>query len=405
MRSARFASAGLPAGPHGYLRPTGPLWRRAPPRERPPAHPVRLRADASATKHRAMSDEKTEEPTDKKLRDARKDGQASKSSDLADAISMTAAIGFVIAASARLRDSMRQLVVSALDFVSTDHSLPDMFDRLYRFGGIALLAVVPLALAAALAGVMGSAMQVGLQIALKPVMPNLNALNPGEGLKKIFSMKTVIETVKMLVKASLIFAVMWVVVRGLIPLVSGAIYQPLAELSAMYWGILLKLMMIAAVIFVLVGAADVKLQKMLFMKQMKMSKDEVKREHKNDEGDPMIKGERRRIAREMANAPPPRMARANVVVVNPTHYAVALRYAPDEHPLPVVIAKGMDEAAAAIRRAAAEAEVPIVGNPPVARALYKVGLDEPIPDALFETIAAILRWVDSIGAARRDTQH
>ncbi|WP_047787818.1 EscU/YscU/HrcU family type III secretion system export apparatus switch protein, partial [Variovorax paradoxus] len=174
------------------------------------------------------------------------------------------------------------------------------------------------------------------KIAFKPVMPNLNALNPGEGLKKIFSMKTVIETIKMVVKASLIFAVMWVVVRGLIPLVSGAIYQPLAEISAMYWGILLKLMMIAAVIFVLVGAADVKLQKMLFMKQMKMSKDEIKREHKNDEGDPMIKGERRRIAREMANAPPPRMARANVVVVNPTHYAVALRYAPDEHPLPVV---------------------------------------------------------------------
>ncbi|WP_186182877.1 type III secretion system export apparatus subunit SctU [Burkholderia gladioli] len=351
-----------------------------------------------------MSDEKTEEPTDKKLRDARKDGQVSKSSDLADAISMTVAIGFVMAAGAHLRDSMRQLVVSALDFVTTEHSIPDMFDRLYRFGGIALLAVVPLALAAAMAGLMGSAMQVGLQIALKPVMPNLNSLNPGEGLKKIFSIKTVIETAKMIVKAALIFAVMWVVIRGLFPLVSGSIYQPLPELSAMYWGILVKLMMIAAVIFVVVGAADVKLQKMLFMKQMKMSKDEVKREHKNDEGDPMIKGERKRIAREMANSPPPRMARANVVVVNPTHYAVALRYAPDEHPLPVVIAKGMDEAAAAIRRAAAEAEVPIVGNPPVARALYKVGVDEPIPEVLFETIAAILRWVDSIGASREAQQ-
>ncbi len=349
---------------------------------------------------RAMSDEKTEEPTDKKLRDARKDGQVSKSSDLADAISMTAAIGFVMATGAHLRDSMRQLVMSSLEFVNTPHTLTDMYDRLYRFGGIALLAVVPLALCAAFAGLMGSGMQVGLQIALKPVMPNINALNPGEGLKKIFSMKTVIETAKMIVKASLIFAVMWVVIRGLIPLVSGSLYQPLAELSAMFWSILLKLMMVAAVIFILVGAADVKLQKMLFIKQMKMSKDEVKREHKNDEGDPMIKGERKRIAREMANSPPPRMARANVVVVNPTHYAVALRYAPGEHPLPVVIAKGMDEAAAVIRRAAAEADVPIVGNPPVARALYKVGVDEPIPDALFETIAAILRWVDSIGASR-----
>jgi type III secretion protein U len=141
----------------------------------------------------------------------------------------------------------------------------------------------------------------------------------------------------------------------------------------------------------------------MFLKKMKMSKDEVKREHKNQEGDPRIKGERRRLAREMATAPPPsKVGMANMMVVNPTHYAVAVRYAPDEHPLPRVIAKGMDEQAAQLRYAARDAGVPIIGNPPVARALYKVGVDQPIPEELFETVAAILRWVDAIGARRED---
>ncbi len=103
-----------------------------------------------------------------------------------------------------------------------------------------------------------------------------------------------------------------------------------------------------------------------------MSKDEVKCEHKQNEGDPVIKGDRRRLAREMANsAPRPRVGAASVMVVNPTHYAVAIRYAPEENPLPVIIAKGYDQEAALLRREAQLADVPIVDNPPVARALTR----------------------------------
>lgn len=344
-----------------------------------------------------MSDEKTEAPTDKKLRNARKDGQASRSSDFGDAVSMCVALLFVIAATTDMRETLRAIVGIALGFVSTDLDLSELLTQLYRLGGLGLWLVVPLLLVTAVAGVAASAMQVGLQIALKPVIPNVETVNPAAGLKRLFSVRTLVETIKMMIKAALVFAVMWHAVRGLLPLISGALYQPLPGLSKMFWDILLKQMAIAAGLFILVGAADIKLQRVFFLKQMRMSKDEVKREYKNDEGDPLIKGERRRLAQEMANTPPLRISRANVVVVNPTHYAVALRYAPDEHPLPRVIAKGMDDAAAAIRHAARDCNVPIVGNPSVARALYKVGLDEPIPDALFETIAAILRWIDSIG--------
>ncbi|MCA3809591.1 MAG: EscU/YscU/HrcU family type III secretion system export apparatus switch protein, partial [Burkholderia sp.] len=111
--------------------------------------------------------------------------------------------------------------------------------------------------------------------------------------------------------------------------------------------------------------------------------------------------ERRRIARELSNGPArPKVGAASVMVVNPTHYAVAVRYAPDENPLPVIIAKGFDAQAARLRREAQLADVPIVGNPPVARALYKVELGAPIPEELFETVAVILRWVESLGTAR-----
>jgi type III secretion protein U len=350
-----------------------------------------------------MSDEKTEEPTDKKLKDARKEGQVSRSSDLTDSISMLAVVVLLVGGASRFSDAMRAVVNTAMGFVDGDHSLTNMNTQLYRLGGVALSAIVPCVCVAALAAVAGSLGQVGIQIATKPVTPDPKAVSPAAGLKRIFSVRTLIECAKMVVKAAIIFCVMWESIKWLFPLIVGSLYQPLPGLVRMFWDILLKLFMVAAAVFVLVGAADVKLQSFMFLKKMKMSKDEVKREHKNQEGDPRIKGERRRLARELATAPPQaKVGMANMMVVNPTHYAVAVRYAPDEHPLPRVIAKGMDEQAAHLRHAARDAGVPIIGNPPVARALYKVGVDQPIPEELFETVAAILRWVEAIGARRDD---
>jgi type III secretion protein U len=382
---ARFASPGTQGGCGRY--------RQADYEALPSSH--RDRAD--------MSDEKTEEPTQKKLRDARKEGQVSRSSDLTDSISMSAVVLLLMAGASHFSDAMREAVTIATGFVNGDHSLTNMQTQLYKIGGLALSAIVPCVCIAALAAIAGSIGQVGMQIATKPVTPDPKAVSPMAGLKRIFSVRTLIECAKMIVKAVIVFCVMWQTIKWLFPLIVGSLYQPLPELVRMFWDLLLKVFMVAAAVFVLVGAADVKLQSFMFLKKMKMSKDEVKREHKNQEGDPRIKGERRRLAREMLNAPPQsKVGMANMMVVNPTHYSVAVRYAPEEHPLPRVIAKGIDESAAALRRAARDAGVPIIGNPPVARALYKVGLDEPIPEELFETVAAILRWVESIGARRNE---
>ncbi|WP_118179576.1 type III secretion system export apparatus subunit SctU [Paraburkholderia phosphatilytica] len=349
----------------------------------------------------SQSDDKTEKPTPKKLKDARKDGQVAHSTDLTSAISMAAVVLLLAAGASHLEGVLKAVVTIAMQFVNGDHSDTNIHAQLMKLGGTALTAVIPCVCAAALAALFTQAAQVGVKIATKPVTPNMMAVHPMTGLKRIFSMRTAVEIAKMVVKLILVAAVMYVTVKELFPLIVASLYQPLGGLAQMIWDVMLRLVAVATAIFVLMGAADVKLQSAMFIKKLMMTKDEVKRENKQREGDPRIKRERRRLAREYVNGPAPsRVGHANVMLVNPTHYAVAIRYAPDEHPLPRVIAKGMDEQAAALRGEARDAGVPIIGNPPVARALYRVGLEQPIPEELFETVAAILRWVNAIGAKR-----
>lgn len=348
-----------------------------------------------------MSDEKTEKPTDKKLRDARRDGEVSKSTDLIDGALLATGVIVLLACGDMIVDATRSSLHIALDFVATGHDMVTLAVALQQIGArLAGAVLVPVA-AALVAVVVALAPQVGFQVSMKPVAFKLNAVSPVAGIKKIFSMRTLIDLLKMIVKGLIVSFVMWRTIDAVMPMVAGSLYQPLPQLSRLLGVIVLKLFGVAALVFVIMGAADVKLQRWLFIRSKKMSKDEVKRQHKQDEGDPIIKGERRRIARELSNGPArPKVGAANVMVVNPTHYAVALRYAPDEHPLPVIIAKGFDAEAARLRREAQLADVPIVGNPPVARALYQVELGAPIPEELFETVAVILRWVESLGASR-----
>jgi type III secretion protein U len=353
-----------------------------------------------------MSDDKTEDPTDKKLKDSRKDGKVSHSRDLSDAISFFAPIGILAAMTNYLRDHFRSIVTLSLEFSRDDHSLTNIMTQTYDLARLMIGAVLPVLGAAALASFVSSVAQVGFQISMKPVAPKIENISPVNGFKKIFSIRTLIDLAKMLIKGTVVIIVMWKSIESMIPLLAMAPYQPLPVLAMLLWHIVLRLLMFAAAVFVVFGVVDIKIQKKIFLKDLKMSKDEVKREFKESEGDPMIKGERRRIARELALSPPPsqKVATANVLVVNPTHYAVAVRYQPREHPLPRVIAKAVDDAVVELRRAALDAGVPIIGNPPVARALYGVGIDEPIPPALFESVAAILRWVETIGpdAARAE---
>ncbi len=349
-----------------------------------------------------MSDDKTEDASQQKLDKARDKGQVAKSQDLVIAFSMGGAILTMGAMSQTILERMKRMVGLALDF--GDGSLPlfELYRRTTEFMFDALAIIGPIAAAAAACAVFGLLSHVGIKIAMEAVSPKFDAVDPAAGLKKIFSMKSVLTFIQTVFKAVVIGVAIWQVVVGLLPLIAGSAYQSVEGIGEIGWSAVMKIMNLGLLLFIVIGPIDFGLQKWLFLKDQRMSKDEVKREYKDAEGDPMMKGQRKQLAYEIANGDPAQaVGSANAVVVNPTHYAVAIRYVPGETALPVIVAKGIDEQALSIRRHAETQGVPIFANPPLARALHKVPIDNTVPEELFEPVAAILRWVDEIGSRQR----
>lgn len=358
-----------------------------------------------------MSGEKTEEPTEKKLEDARDKGESPKSQDVNTAASMmTAAVLLNMSpwiAGAHMK-KLFAIVEERLWTAQTDEEVMGLAFDMAKEGVAMVLPYVATSIAIAL---IASFAQVGFKISFDPLSPNFDKVNPGSGIKKLFSVRSIIDFIKMVGKAIALGWILYAIIEGLLPLVIGAATQQPAVIVDIAWAAILKLMIAATIVFIVLGPLDWGIQIWLFKRDQKMSKDEVKREYKEMEGDPEIKGKRKQLAQELANsAPEKRVPNANVVVTNPTHYAVALRYEAGVTPLPVVVAKGHDAEAALIRALAARHHVPLVSNPPLARALYKLPLDEPIPEALFEAVAAVLRWTalidtfsDGLGAPSSST--
>ncbi|HEX5783762.1 MAG TPA: type III secretion system export apparatus subunit SctU [Burkholderiaceae bacterium] len=341
-----------------------------------------------------MSGEKTEEPTKKKLDDARKKGQSPKSQDVNAAVSVVGLMVVLMVMAEtmfdRISQTLEQALLQGLQVHDNDTLLALMADTLKSAVGT----VAPVVLASVALGALAAFAQVGVNISFDPVSPKFDKLNPAEGLKKLFSVRSFIDFLKMVVKAIALAAVLWVMIKGMVPLLVGATYFDPLGVGMMAWKTIIKLLAAGSVVFIVVGPVDFGLQLWLFKRDQKMSKDDVKREHKESEGDPQLKGQRKQLAHEIASSPPEkRVPGASVVVTNPTHYAVALRYEPGETALPIIVAKGMDAQAMRIRAIAEQSGVPIVGNPPLARALHKLNLDDPVPEELFESVAAVLRWV------------
>ncbi|HEV3423842.1 MAG TPA: type III secretion system export apparatus subunit SctU [Paraburkholderia sp.] len=351
-----------------------------------------------------MADEKTEEPSEKKLRDARRDGETVKSPDLSFALLLIAAsLGFAIAGPA-MGEHLRAMLHLALDVRSVDKPAFDLRRALVGIASqAALLLFLPVG-AAVVTATVAVAAQVGFQVSLKPLEPKFSAINPASGLKRIFSVRSLVDLAKMLVKSAIIGAALWKALLALAPLVLGVAYEPVPDLIQISWSALCRLFAVGGVLYLVIGVADYAVQHWLFIRDHRMSKDDLKREHKDSEGDPHLKGKRKQVAREIVEGnPDKKVASAQAVIVNPTHYAVAVRYMPGEYDLPRVVAKGVDADALEIRRMAMRHGVPIVGNPPLARALYLVPLDDAIPESCFKAVAAVLAWVEDLAA--QDTQN
>lgn len=351
---------------------------------------------------------KTEEATPRKLDEARRKGDVAKTQDLPAFLSLAAVCG-VLVASGPLATGLTEALVP---FVAAPHELIGALEtgaggEIFRQ---ALLAVLPImglvGLAAMVAGVMGNVVQTGFLFASEKLKPQWERVNPQKGFERIFGPDGLVHFVKTLIKVILTGFVAWQVLAPRVHELAQA-----AAMSPLTMGLLARELLIALAISVLsftavAAALDWLWQRWRFAQKMKMSREELKEDFKQTEGDPHVKARLRQIRMEkarqrmMANVP-----KATVVITNPTHFAVALRYAPEESGAPICVAKGVDAVALRIREVAGDHDVPIVENPPLARALYAtVDVDEVIPREHFEAVAKVIGFVMS-GAARRGRRY
>jgi type III secretion protein U len=352
-----------------------------------------------------MSGEKTEEPTETKLNEARKKGEVAKSQDTTMAFSMLGVFIVLVLYSGKIMEHLRLIISMGLKFETGDVPLIDLYRTIGQMTIEALFIVVPLTLTAAIFAAIGIFSHVGLVISMEPIVPKPEKINPAAGLKKIFSVKSLINFFQMLFKALVLGAILWNVITQLIPLIAASAYQAVDGIGLIAWAAIKKVFFYAVILFMALGPLDYGIQLWQFIKGQKMSKDDIKREHKNQEGDPDIKGQRKQLAEEIVNSDPKQsVASANAIIVNPTHYAVAVKYTRGEIALPIIVAKGIDDEAMMIREYAEEFGIPIFSNPPLARALYKVPLNDYIPEEVFEAVAIILRWVEDVGAQNNATK-
>jgi flagellar biosynthetic protein FlhB len=353
----------------------------------------------------AHSGEKTERPTEKRLRDARKRGQVAKSHDLSSALLLIAALAVLWLAgdhmgewlSGAMQDQLRQAAAYQGQLTRAD-AFGALAGGVKAFALVLLPLFATLFLVAALVGYF----QVGSIFAFEPVKPNLNRLNPAESFKqKFFKGRPYLELAKTLLKMTIttlvIGTVLWSSRRDVIELTR----QPSSRVAAYTLSLIFEIGFKVGLAFVALGAADYFLQRFLHLKELRMSKQEVKEEWKETEGNPLYKSARRQMHREiLMQSMMAAVKRADVVVVNPTHVAVALQYDRATMGAPVIVAKGAELIAARIRELAKESGVPIMRDVPLARTLYEFEIDSEIPEELFEAVAAVLRWVYRLAEER-----
>ena len=340
-----------------------------------------------------MAEEKTEAPTAKKKKDARKQGQVPRTQELGAWLTLVAFGLLIDVGAGRELTSLRDLMARAFRTAED----PDPAKAIAALGsGLthAFLVIVVLSSTVMLIGVAAALAQGGFYIASKSVKPTFSKLNPISGFKRLFGMQTVWEGVKMLLKSLIVALICYQAIRALVPLLGG--FVPAGTTLELGADQIKGLIRTAGLAGLLMAAADYAFQRRKVGKQVKMTKHEVKQESKQTEGDPLVKGAIR--SRQLAAARNRMMAdvpKADVVLVNPTHVAVALVYEPTAG-APRVVAKGAGAVAAKIRAKAEEAGVPMVRDVPLARALHggcKVG--QEIPVELFAAVAQVLAFVIS----------
>ncbi len=344
----------------------------------------------------ADDSQKTEEPSSKKLEDARKKGQVPKSQEVQIVFGFLALMIFIILylpnLSINLMDVLRRYLEMAHALPTDSGGIGSVLLGTLIDTFIALaLPVLTMVVLAFISGVI----QNGIIVSTENIKPTLEKISPLAGIKRMFSMQSVVMLLKGLIKIGAVGAVSVILFIPAFDALDHYIALEIINMLREMWELSVRLMGGVLGCVILIAFADLVYERYSFHKRMRMTKQEVKDEHKQSEGDPMVKGRIRQIRMErarqrMMSAVP----RADVVVTNPTHYAVALMYSPENMDAPQVVAKGVDEVAARIRELAKEHKVPIMRNPPLARALFAAcDIDDFIPGEHFKAVAEIISYV------------
>ncbi len=353
------------------------------------------------------SQERTERPTQKRLEDARKKGQVPRSIDLGAAAVTLAATGALFMFGASAAEGLMRMLVDGLQVRGSELAQDDvMLRQLGDSGSLALMAIVPLFAAMFVAAVASPALIGGWTFSSEALSFKPERLDPVRGIGRMFSVRSVVELLKSIAKFALIAGIAVLVIRSQLAEIGALATQSIEPAIVEAGRITLYALLSMAAGLGIIAAIDAPFQLWQHTKELRMSMQEIREEMKESEGSPETRSRIRQMQQTLARR---RMLqdvpKANVVITNPTHYAVALRYDEKQDLAPVVLAKGSDEIAARIREVALEHGVPMVSAPPLARAIFRhVDIGRQIPHALFVAVAQVLTYVWQLKVARRQGQ-
>ena len=339
--------------------------------------------------------EKTEEPSAKKIEDARKEGNVPKSQDTSAFLTLLVAVVVVYFATAFITEHIEKLYRYYSAMIGVELTPRVAYEIALTTFTELILMVIPVAAVVAFAGILASVAQFGFIFTTKPLVPNFSKIDPIKGLGKLFSVKKLVESVKTTAKVAIVFVVAFFYLIQDIHELPTVINMPLEHQIAWLTEKIILLVAVMLMVLFILAMIDLFFVRFQYFKDLRMSKQEVKDEYKQMEGDPQVKARIKKIQMEMAQK---RMMAevptADVVITNPVHYAVALRYHKDKENAPRVIAKGIDNMALKIKEIALENEIQVVENPPLARELYaKCDIDEIIPENFYQAVAEVLAFV------------
>lgn len=340
----------------------------------------------------ASSQEKSEEATPKRLREARKKGQVAKSRDLNTIVILIVAFGAIAFMIPYLHSKLKEILFASFPFfsmqeISNEHLLQYLSKSFHAFAWILLPYVIAVAGVALAVGFL----QVGPVFSVEPILLQWKRLNIIENAKNMFKTTTFVELIKNIVKIVLVFYIAYWVIKKNLPQILMTVNADLVQTTIITGEVLVSFLFRVFALFIILAILDVMVQRWQYKKQLRMTKEEVKREYKQDEGDPIIKSVRKQLHQELAMGDVKQaVSSSDVLITNPTHLAIAIKYDEREMIAPQVMAKGQRAFAEKIIEFAKEANVPIVRNVPLAWSLIEVDIGQEIPEDLYQTMAEVL---------------